>query len=474
MARSNSISENGIVFFSSGGHSHNGQNSSLISTSSYSIYDFSPSFVGDNPERRRSQVNNFNSFKQLVINTVNSAVLEPAGIVLQENIINSRNIISGSITSEEIAANTITSNNIAAGTITADLFSANIVLVGQQIQSNNYVPDVSGWVINGDGTAQFDSASIRGGLIANSVSTPGIDILANGAIVSTNFNVSPDGTITANAGTFSGRIDIGGFDGDSFHVDTTGAMWIGSATFAGAKFKVAANGVVYAGDGGVVIDTNNITSGGNYTGNLTLGPAAYSGNPGLLVNYTAGVSSTYASGYYQMSGASGGFIRADASGTNPGVKVQVGGQSCELFKEGISFNGEEKFAFTKGGPGVTLYAIVNGTDYYPIYSTASDRRVKENIDSNINSSINKLLNDINLYEFNFKDTFDDPSIRHVGVIADEISNVFPNVVYTNKLPNEETPDSLRMVNYGYFVPILMATVQSLNERIKALEAQLGV
>jgi hypothetical protein len=439
MARSNSISENGIVFFSSGGHSHNGQNSSLISTSSYSIYDFSPSFVGDNPERRRSQVNNFNSFKQLVINTVNSAVLEPAGIVLQENIINSRNIISGSITSEEIAANTITSNNIAAGTITADLFSANIVLVGQQIQSNNYVPNVSGWVINGDGTAQFDSASIRGGLIANSVSTPGIDILANGAIVSTNFNVSPDGTITANAGTFSGRIDIGGFDGDSFHVDTTGQMWIGAATAGAAKFRVSADGIVYAGSGGVVIDTNNILSGGNYTGNLQLGPGVAGNNPGLRLAYTSGNFANYLTSYWDLTGSSGGFIRADATGT-PSIKVQVGGNFSELF----------------------TYGVV----------TVSDRRVKENISSDTAGFINKLFDDVQIRTFNFIEGFDIFNTRQIGVIADELIEVFPDSVQTNIRPDD--PDPLKTVNYSYFIPILVASVQALNERIKALEAQLGV
>lgn len=444
MAISNNVSENGVVFYSSGGHSHDGQNSSLISTGSYSIYDFSPSFVGDNPERRRSQVNNFNSFKQLVINTVNSAVLEPAGVILQENIINSRNIISGSITSEEIAANTITANNIAAGAITADLLSANIVLVGQQIQSNNYVANVSGWAINGNGTAQFDSASIRGGLIANSVSTPGIDILANGAIVSTNFNVTPDGTITANAGTFSGTLDIGGSDTSSFHVDSNGNMWLGNATFAGAKFKVAANGVVYAGDSGVVIDTNNITSGGAYTGSLGLGPGsgsdAQAGNPGLRVRYTAGNESNYLSAYWDLTGSSGGFIRADATGGNPGVKVQIGGSYSELLVSGVV--------------------------------TVSDKRIKKNISSETEDFINKLLDSVQIRTFNFIEGFDISSALQIGVIADELIQVFPDSVKINPRPDD--PDPLKTVNYGYFVPILVATVQSLNERIKALEAQLGV
>lgn len=172
----NNISENGVSFFSSGGHSHNGTNSSLIQTSAYSIYDFNPSFVGDNPERRRAQVDNFNSFKQLIVNTVNSSVLEPAGVVLQDNIINSRNIISGSITSVEIAANTITADNIAAGTITADELAANVILVNNVIRSNNYVQGESGWIIDGDGNAEFYTASIVGYIGATSGTIGGFEI----------------------------------------------------------------------------------------------------------------------------------------------------------------------------------------------------------------------------------------------------------------------------------------------------------
>ena len=234
MATSNSISENAISFYASGGHAHDGVTSSLIKTNSYSIYDFNPSFVGDNPERRRAQVNNYNSFRQLVVNTINSTVLEPAGIVLQDNIINSRNIISGSITATEIAANTITADNIAANTITANQIAANtitanqiaagavtaselaanIVLVNNYITSNNFDGTIAangavtgagttGWAITSYGDAVFDTSFIRGSITASEVLTPGVDIYSNGTLAANAFTLYGNGAIVAASGNFS-------------------------------------------------------------------------------------------------------------------------------------------------------------------------------------------------------------------------------------------------------------------------------
>jgi hypothetical protein len=262
MATGNSISENAISFYASGGHSHDGSTSSLIKTDSYSIYDFNPSFVGDNPERRRAQVNNYNSFRQLVVNTINSTVLEPAGIVLQDNIINSRNIISGSITAVEIAsntitadniaantitsnniaANTITANNIAAGAITADELSASLVLVNNVIRSNNFNGTIaannvitsqgtSGWAITSSGDAVFSNTAIRGTLTAGALYINASNYWnANGTVVMGNaaassgfyFNPSTGLAVTGQITATSGRIasfDIIGsslYTGDSF------------------------------------------------------------------------------------------------------------------------------------------------------------------------------------------------------------------------------------------------------------------
>ena len=68
------INENNVSFFPGGGHSHDGQNSSLINTSIYSVYDFPVQIVGD-PSRTADQIRNLDSFKQLIIDTVNQSII---------------------------------------------------------------------------------------------------------------------------------------------------------------------------------------------------------------------------------------------------------------------------------------------------------------------------------------------------------------------------------------------------------------
>lgn len=135
--------ETSIVYYSSGGHSHNGVNSTLIDTSKYSIFDFNPSVgVGSDSNRLNSQTTNFNSFKNFVISTVNDAFISPQGVVIR--------------------ANTITADAIVSNTITAEQLSAELILVNNIIKSNNFVSGSSGWQIAYDGSAEFSNVTVRG------------------------------------------------------------------------------------------------------------------------------------------------------------------------------------------------------------------------------------------------------------------------------------------------------------------------
>jgi len=154
--------ENNIYFYPAGGHSHDGQNSTLIDTTKYSVYDFNFAFVGDNPERRNFQSNSYNSMQQLIKDTVTNLVLEPAGIVLQPNTLNAAAIISRTITADLIAANTITANELAA----------NIILVNNTIKSNTYDSGV-GWAIYSNGFADFENVRVVGNVTANTGSIGG-------------------------------------------------------------------------------------------------------------------------------------------------------------------------------------------------------------------------------------------------------------------------------------------------------------
>jgi len=292
IAGTSGASENTIVFSSAGGHSHNGQNSSLIDSTAYSMYDFSPTFVGTevNPDRAVRQENNRIAFEDVIKRVVNNSVLAPAGIRLEPGSLNGSLIIANTITANQLAANTITAAEISAGTITANELSSNIVLINNRIVSQNWNGTIqangtifsngigsAGWAITNT-HAVFDSTLIRGSIAANSIVTPGLTIFANGAITSNNFSTTTTGIVTATNAIISGSItsgsgSIGGWTidtnriyGGSTYLYSNGSMSIGATT-------IAANG--------------QITNGG-YTLSAAGSLSATGANISGIINSTSG------------------------------------------------------------------------------------------------------------------------------------------------------------------------------------------
>lgn len=144
---------------------------------------------------------------------------------------------------------------LSAGTITGE----SIVLTGVgTIESSNFISGSTGFQINYDGSVEFTTGTFSGSLEAGEIHIPD--------------------QVTAN----------------SFHVDTTGQMWLGSTAFIGAPFQVNAAGAVTA--TGVTV-TGAITAGtgsslpggflasGNVVANLTIDTGGWIRSQ----NYSAGL-----------------------------------------------------------------------------------------------------------------------------------------------------------------------------------------
>lgn len=187
------------------------------------------------------------------------------------------------------------------------------VLFNGAIRSNNYVTNVSGWTIEAAGDAELNSVTIRNGAFVQGTMTAATiqtgttnprvivdsaglrafnnagDIVTSvsastGALFSSSASISGNVTansLTANATITSpvitgGTIDIGGNDATSFHVDSSGNMFLGAATFATAPFNVSSTGSVTAVAGSIagfdfVQGTNLMHTGGSFLGTLSLG-----------------------------------------------------------------------------------------------------------------------------------------------------------------------------------------------------------
>ena len=146
----------------------------------------------------------------------------------------------GSLTAAKITAGTIGAHEIILtqpGTATTITSPDNKAILRSSDYDGNYnnttdiwTSGTNGWIISGDGRAEFNN------------------IIARGAI---------------NGGT----IDIGGSDANSFHVDANGNMWLGNATYGtSAPFRVSNVGALTA--TGVTVTGEITATSGTFTGTV--------------------------------------------------------------------------------------------------------------------------------------------------------------------------------------------------------------
>lgn len=104
----------------------------------------------------------------------------------------------------------------------------------------------------------------------------------------------------------------------------------------------------------------------------------------------------------------------------------------------------------------------------PDFVSTSDIRLKENLQPIPNC---EYLYKINSYSFNFK--FDDNKRRKYGLIAQDLAQIFPEVVSTGE-------DGYLRVNYDSLVPVVIELLKSqkndieiLKREVEDLKRQLG-
>lgn len=196
----------------------------------------------------------------------------------------------GSLTAAKITAGTIGAHEIILtqpGTTYSYTPPVNMAV----IRTSNYQSGSTGWLIRGDGQAEFNNITVRG-------------------------------TVEATAGTFKGALDIGGPDNDSLQVDTNGNFWIGNRSFASAKFKVTNTGDFTATGTGIISGALSVT------GNTTIGSGTNAGlapySELLRVNGTTVLAgTTYVTGTLSVSSST----TVSGNLTVNGTTIGIGGAS---------------------------------------------------------------------------------------------------------------------------------------------------
>jgi hypothetical protein len=154
--------------------------------------------------------------------------------------------------------------------------------------------------------------------------------------------------------------------------------------------------------------------------------------------------------------------------TSPGAKLEVNGNQkikLQLFIDNSTNAGENAIVLDSGGSAEPFYVEADGDVYNQngTYGTSSDVRIKENIVNARNYT--KDLMKLRVVKYSLKEE-KAKKPTHLGFVAQEFEQVFPNMVSTGKHGNI---NDFKSIKTSVLIPMLVKTIQELNARIVALE-----
>jgi hypothetical protein len=352
----------------------------------------------------------------------------------------------------------IKSTNVLKNTFVAS--NSPFTVVGSSVRSANYVTGVSGWSITSGGAAEFNSITLPSSSAALDIGGDDVDSfhvdstgnmwlgasIANKATAP--FRVSNAGYLTANTGQFKGQLDVGSGN-TSFHVDTAGNMWLGNASYASAPFRVSNAGAMTATSGtfsgavnGATIDigSGNTSFHVNTAGQIWSGNAAYASAPFRVNNDGTLIAA---------SGTIGGSMTLSSSGTlttGAGLGATTLGYNASWSggRSGVFSDAGGQFAsFTYGDISILLggSGTIISSDGISYLGASFDYNDLTRFAFAINSSVypnNIVIKANNAAQYPFYSYSDERTKTNIQPASDE---------YVDKLLNNVTIHEYNVVNF---------------------------
>ena len=279
-------------------------------------------------------------------------------------------------------------------------------------------------------------------------------------------------------------------DDDNKFYRWTGAAWDGFELGDSAIASISANKITAGTIDASVITVSNLDAGNITTGSLSANRISGGTITGVTVDAQVGDIG----GFTLRSGT---LVGEDASTIiNPNGNIDMAGdifasgdlncggdvnatgdvEATNINNQGITCVGLTAFG-TANRMGLIwdnpdFKGVVDGGGATMVLGTTSDVRFKENITNLESTFIEKLLNEVRIVEYTPKAILanDVPKTKkRTGIIAQEIINVFPDLV----VGDYENPENFLSVNYAGFVPYLIKTVQYMSNQIETLEARIA-
>ena len=140
------------------------------------------------------------------------------------------------------------------------------------------------------------------------------------------------------------------------------------------------------------------------------------------------------------------------------------GPKTRLYPSGNIYANSLGTSTTVPASGSTV--IQDSSGYLRVYVSASSQKYKDNIISYPTQGMDDLIRGMRPVTFNYKAAFSDrPDEVHLGLIAEEVSELFPEFVNYNDTGEAES------LNYTRLSVLLLQTVKELSDKIKKLETK---
>lgn len=385
---------------------------------------------------------------------------------------------------ELLATNVVTaapggSSTPGSATITGNFTAANVI-GSTKISTNTIEAITSSAPVNVNGAFKVTGASQLTTTFLNS---------AGAQTRYTNGSLSWDvGLENSNPGNF---IINTGVAPNKFSLSTAGTLTVPNAVVT----ENLTVGSLTIGPGGAGLSTDDVSEGSTNLYHTTArARAAFSGGDGINLSATGVISfdgqgelDTYKGNEFINTGSVGTGIKAYMTGSIA-ASVPVGRLSS--LWSGLTYN---PLSWTPGG--VSVEGALTGTGDFQVTSgefrvgtqgslkasidqsgngfftgdvtsngSASDERLKENIKP-LEKGL-ETIEQIKTYTFNYKDR---PQDTHPGVIAQEIEELVPEVVYDIEMDG----DTYKAVRYQQLVPLLINAIKDLSEKVNVLENKLN-
>ena len=352
------------------------------------------------------------------------------------------NISNSIVTANDVAINIRAGSGIIANatgiTVNASSISNGVLNIGQ-----------------GGTNATTQNAALNNLLPTQNTAVNGYYLRTNGTDSSWALNVGPTGFTGSNGVTgFTGSAGPQGvgYTGSQGIIGYTGSA--GTNGFNGSVGFTGSQGIIgYTGSQGVIgytgsAGTNGFNGSAGFTGSQGVG---YTGSQGII-GYT-GSQGSQGVGYTGSQGIIG------YTGSQ-GIIGYTGSAGVGIVNNGTSAGAVAYYAST----GSTLSDGYSATVYAGDFVLSSDKNLK-NIFGNITNALNNVTK-INGVRYSWNDTARNMgfgSNEEIGLIAQEIEQVYPEFVHTNR------ENGYKLVNYNKLTAVLIEAIKELNAKVEKLE-----